>query len=193
MTCTLETAHLRLTPRHAEVVLAAGTAGERMDGRFSGPEPRVRGDGAEIAVAYPRFRVAQPLTERIAELRLDPSVAWAIDIEGGAARLVADLSGLTLRELTIAGGVRDVALVLPVPEGHVPVRIEGGASKLSITRPAGTAASLRIGGGATRLAFDGQHYGAIGGEVRLATPACEDAADRFVLHVRGGASELTVA
>src|SRR5688572_12919616 len=82
VTCTLETAHLRLTPRHAEVVLSAGSAGERLDGRFSGPEPRVRGDGAEIAVSYPRFRVAQPLTERVAELRLDPSVAWTIDIEG---------------------------------------------------------------------------------------------------------------
>jgi hypothetical protein len=193
MTSTLETAHLRLTPRHAEVVLAAGSPGERLDPRFSGPEPRVRGDGAEIDVAYPRFRVAQPLTERVAELRLDPTVAWTIDIEGGVARLAADLSGLTLRGLTIAGGVRDVALLLPVPEGHVPVRIEGGASKLSITRPAGTAASLRIGGGATRLAFDGQRYGAIGGEVQLSSQGFEDAADRFAVDVRGGASGLTVA
>ncbi len=193
MNRTLETAHLRLTPRHAEVVLSAGTAGERIGSRFSGPEPRVQGDGDEIAVAYPRFRVAQPLTERVAELRLDPSVAWTIDIEGGAARLVADLSGLTLRELTIAGGVRDVALLLPVPEGHVPVRIAGGASKLQITRPAGVAASLRIAGGATRLAFDDERFGAVGGEVRLATPGFEDAGDRFTVEVRGGAAGLTIA
>ena len=151
MTCTLEDRPPAPDPAPRRGGGTAGSAGELLDGRFSGPEPRVPGDEEpRDRGRWRRLRVqaaAQPLTERVAELLLNfISSPWAIDIEGGVSGLAADLSGLTLRELTIAGGVRDVALLLPVPEGHVPVRIEGGASKLSITRPAGAVASLRIGG-----------------------------------------------
>jgi hypothetical protein len=189
----LETARLQLTPRHAEVVIRAGRPGDRIETRFSGPEPRLHQDDGDVAVAFPRFRGAHPLSSRVAELRLDPSVAWIIEIEGGAARLVADLSGLALRELAIGGGVSDVAVLLPAPEGHVPIRVDGGASKLSISRPPATALALRIRGGASRLAFDDQRHGAIGGEVRLVTPGFEDAADRYAVEIQGGASRLTVS
>jgi hypothetical protein len=46
--------------------------------------------------------------------------------------------------------------------------------------------------GATKLAFDDQHFGAIGGETHLHTPDYGSAADRYDIEVSGGASQLTV-
>jgi len=73
----------------------------------------------------------------------------------------------------------------------VHVRFEGGASKVTLLHPQ-VAAVLRVAGGASRLAFDGQRYGAVGGETRLESPGAGDAADRYEIEVGGGASELTV-
>jgi hypothetical protein len=51
---------------------------------------------------------------------------------------------------------------------------------------------LQVHGGANRLEFDAQRFGAVGGDVRLATPGWELATDRYVVEVGGGASRLTV-
>ncbi len=74
----------------------------------------------------------------------------------------------------------------------MPVRIGGGAHKLEIVRPGGAAARLRVGGGANRLAFDDQRYGAIGGVVALDTPGAAEASDRYEIEITGGVSHLTV-
>lgn len=52
---------------------------------------------------------------------------------------------------------------------------------------------LNIRGGATRLAFDGERYGAIGGETRLETPNHGSDDGQYELEILGGARELTVA
>jgi hypothetical protein len=83
-------------------------------------------------------------------------------------------------------------VTLPRPSGTVSVRVSGGASDVTIHRPAGVAARVRVGRGASKLAFDDQHFGAIGGETRLQTPDYGDAADRYDIEVSGGASKLTV-
>jgi hypothetical protein len=51
---------------------------------------------------------------------------------------------------------------------------------------------LRFGGGAHRLAFDDQRYGAIGGVVAVDTPGAADAGDRDEIEIAGGVSHLTV-
>jgi hypothetical protein len=63
---------------------------------------------------------------------------------------------------------------------------------LTLLRPAGVAATLGIAGGASRLTFDGERYGAIGGETRLET-ANAASADRYEIEITGGASKLVVA
>ena len=54
-----------------------------------------------------------------------------------------------------------------------------------------TTAGLRLGGGATRLAFDGDRYGAIGGTTRLRTPGYDHARDRYEIEVGCGAVSLS--
>ena len=68
----------------------------------------------------------------------------------------------------------------------------GGASRVRIQRPSGVAAQLRVHGGANRLEFDAQHFGAVGGDAVLAGPGWDLASDRYTIEIRGGASRLSV-
>ncbi len=71
---------------------------------------------------------------------------------------------------------------------------DGGASGVRLTRPDGV--PVRLAGPrrcSSKLAFDAQAFGAIGGGVRLQSPGFEDAAGRYDVIVGAGASRLTVA
>jgi hypothetical protein len=187
-------ARLRITPRSAAVTIHADpTLESRYQARFTGPAPAVHEEADIVTIEYPRFAARLPLRRRIAELRLDASVAWAIEILGGVSNLRIDLRGVDLRSLEIRGGATRVVADLPEPKGEMAVRVSGGVSNLTIRRPDGVPACLRITGGASRLALDGQRLGAVGGEVRLESPGAADAAGRPDVHVGGGASNLTVA
>ena len=83
-------------------------------------------------------------------------------------------------------------VTLPPPSGTVQVRILGGASNVTIHRPQGVAAHIRIAGGSTNLAFDEERFGAIGGEVSLQSPDYEGASDRYDITITGGASNVTI-
>ena len=63
---------------------------------------------------------------------------------------------------------------------------------MAIQRPMGVPIELQLRGGANRLEFDQQHFGAVGGDVRLASPEWELASNRYALEVRGGASRLSI-
>jgi len=73
-----------------------------------------------------------------------------------------DLRALILYALELGGGVSNVEVLLPTPAGTVPVRVAGGVHHLTVLRPAGVAARVRVGHGARRLTLDDQHFGAIG-------------------------------
>jgi len=189
----LETARLRLIPRSADLAIRADAQdGRRFSASFRGPAPTIRKDDDTVTVENPRFRAALPFRRSRGEVRLDPSLAWEIHIEGGVSKLAADLRGLPLQSLEIAGGASDVEVVLPETAGRVPARISGGASKVSLRRPAGVPARVRIAGGATKMPLDDERFGAVGGETRLASIGADDAAERYDIKVEGGASNLSV-
>jgi hypothetical protein len=161
--------------------------------RFGGARPSVHEEGGTVTIDYPRLVAPgwAGVGRRAAEVDLNPRAPWDLAL-GGIARMRADLRGLELRSLEVAGGASDVDLVLPAPRGAVPIRIRGGASAVSLHRPDGVAVHLRIGGGASRLTFDDEYFGAVGGGIRLQTHDADRAADRYEIDVDGGASRLTV-
>ncbi len=131
--------------------------------------------------------------ERPAEVALNAGIPWDVEVRGGASRLLADLSGLRLGTLKVAGGASRLEVVLPAPSGIVTVVIFGGASNVAIRRPEGVAARLRVDGGATNLTFDDRHIGAAGGELDLQSSGDYDgAADRYDIAVTGGANNLSI-
>lgn len=162
---------------------------------FKRPMPTVEVRGSTVTVLYPRFRPfdwPNHYRECPAEVALNASIAWRIGFRDGASRLTADLRGLQLGSLNLSDGVSRIVVALPRPLGTVPVRILGGASNVAIRRPKGVPAGVRVGGGATNLAFDEKHFGAVGGEVNLRNPNFDGASDRYDIAITGGANNLII-
>lgn len=167
-------------------------AGLLYQAEFQGRAPNLRLDGDTLSVEYPRFRGLDWRAHR-GELALAAGPSWEVQIRGGAARLRLDLESLSIASLELSGGVSEVSVSLPRPDGRRRVRISGGANKVSLVRPHGAAARLHLTGGAARLAFDDQRLGAVGGEVRLESSGFEAAAAAWEIEVSGGASALSVS
>jgi DNA-binding MarR family transcriptional regulator len=160
--------------------------------RFDGPTPEIRVQGGTIAIVQKRrFR---PFDWRGlgADVTLNATVPWAIDVRGGMWQLNADLRRLTITSVDIKGGASNMEVWLPEPHGTVPVRIAGGASQVSVHRPAGVAIRAVLTGGASELSFDGQRRGSLAGSNHLESAGFNDAADRYEVRFSGGASQVTV-
>jgi DNA-binding MarR family transcriptional regulator len=186
---------LRADPALADLCRAA----------FEGATPRVRVRDGVVTIHYGRFswldwraRIGDSRIEVSAHRRrdrgtidLNATIPWDLDVRGGASNVRGDLTGLDLASLVIAGGVSRVDLRLPAPRRVVPVRVGGGMSDLTLRRPAGTAARLRVRGGASQVTLDGQRVNGVG-SVELASPGAIPGAAAYEIDVEGGASRITV-
>jgi AcrR family transcriptional regulator len=125
-------------------------------------------------------------------LTLSSAAVWEIHIEGGAAQLDADLRGLPLGSLTIAGGVSRATLRLPPPSGNVPLRIEGGVSTLLVERPSSAAIHLHLARAGSQISLDGVRLGSAGGGTTWESPDYASVPDRYDLELGSGISGLTI-
>jgi hypothetical protein len=182
---------LRIAPRSADMTIVADAAlGDRpYDLTWTGPKPHVEEREGEISIRYSlRGRMAA-LGGRTLALRLNPSVAWELELEGGVSGLRADLRGLRVAAIAVGGGASDVLFDLPAPEGELPLRVQGGASELVVRHPPGTEVALTVDGGVSRLRLDDEEMGSIGGRFRREARGV----DRVAVTIGGGASRLTIA
>lgn len=163
---------------------------EIFEATFEGPQPAVRQSGNQVEIEQSWNLLST--RRQTGTIRLSPSVAWRIEIRGGVANLRADLLGLRLTALEIHGGASNVDVQVDWPTGRVPLLITGGASQVTVVRRAGSAASVKVGGGASQLTLDGQTFGAIGGPTRLETPNYQETEDRLDLTVETGASQVAL-
>lgn len=126
-----------------------------------------------------------------ATIALSPRLAWRIDLRGGIDGLELDLAGLRVAGLEVRGGVSRSDLRLPAPVGTARVAITGGVSELSIARPRGVPVAFELRGGASGLALDGLELGSVG-SLSWKSEGWDDANDRWVIAIHGGASRATV-
>jgi DNA-binding MarR family transcriptional regulator len=159
--------------------------------KFDGQVPQVRLRDGVVSVQY-KGRWGWDWRERRADISLNSTLPWDIEVVGGANKLQGKLSNVDLRSLEFNGGVHQMRLTLGPPTGAVPVRLNGGAQDLRIERPAGVAARLKINGGATGIEFDQQRLGASGGGTILESAGAGNVADRYELEINGGATKITV-
>ena len=187
--------YLELKRGGTYITIRAGGSHALCRARFWGATPRADARGGRVSIEYPRLSLAGLFRHPAhrAEIELSPTLPWSIAVQGGLGDSSLDLRGLELRTFQLAGGASVLRLMLPIARGTVRVRIEGGATKLTLLRPRGVAAVLRILGGGSRLAFDGERYGSIGGETRLETANADSIQDRYDIEIAGGASELTIS
>jgi DNA-binding MarR family transcriptional regulator len=175
-----------------ELTLGAGDDDSMLyRAHFAGPPPQVRARDGVVTVHYRRGLF--DWRSRRADVRLNRTIPWRVDLQGGVHSLTADFRGVTLRGLDVLGGAGRSEIRLDRPSGLVPVRIIGGASDVAVRRPRGVPVTVRVAGGLSRLDLDGSRHGPMGGSVRLASPNADAAADRFAIEIVGGASRVSVS
>ncbi|MGW1296987.1 hypothetical protein [Streptomyces sp. NPDC002533] len=178
----------------SELTLVAGPkdSDHLYQGRFSGLVPEIDTTGGVVTVRYPRRLHPFSARRHSGSLTIHPTVAWAIEVDGGTGRLTADLSGIVLSRLDLGTGASHVSISLPRPRGTVRIQVAGGVSNVSLRRPQDVAARIAVSGGASQLTFDTQHLGAAGGGTTFASPTYDTTEDRYDIEVLGGASALTI-
>jgi hypothetical protein len=162
---------------------------------FGDQIPTVGVRGGEVSVRYAGRRAFDLLgcgTEHPAEVVLNPSLPWDVEIRGSASKLLADLRGVRLGSFHLTGGAGRVEVVLPVPSGTATVVVRGGASNVVVRCPAGVPTHLCVSGGATNLWFVNRHIRGAGGDLDFWSHNPAGARNRCGILVTGGANNLTV-
>lgn len=177
----------------SQLTLRAGTAASELyRASFEGTMPEVKAEGGTVTIRYPRRLRIFSRQLHAADVALSTTIPWQIVVKGGAAEILADLVGLDLAALEVEGGASHVRLKLPEPSGTVRVKITAGASDVTIRRPQGVAARVRIKGWASALTFDEQTIGDMVNDMRLQSPGYEDAPRRYDIVVSGSGSQFTL-
>jgi len=162
--------------------------------RFEGPLPHVRTKDGVVSISYPRrLRDWAPgAAKRKAEVILNKAIPWTIAIQGGASEVTAELGGLDLAGLEVKGGMSVINLNLPSPSARVPITISGGASVITIRRPAGVAARVHLKGWASTFAFDDQSFNNMGNDVRMQSPGYHASEPGYDIEILSSVSTATV-
>ena len=155
------------------------------EARFEGPMPELKVDAGNVAIRYPRRMLPLPGRKRAVDLLLGGAVPWRIVTQGKASEITADLTQLNLVALEVEGGSSEIRLALPTPSRAVPIKISGAASAVTITRPEGVAARVRLRGRASVLDFDGQRYVNHGDDQWLQSPGYDSGAPSYQFDLRG--------
>ena len=165
---------------------------ELYQARFKGQPPDVKARDGVVTIRYPRRLWALTGEQRAAEISLSTAVPWQIVIQGGAAEIVARLGNLDLAGLEIKGGLSMIRLELPAPSRVVPIRISGGASTITVRRPAGAAARAHLKGWVSTFVFDDQTFSDVGNDARLQSRGYTASAPYFDIEVASSASTVTI-
>jgi DNA-binding MarR family transcriptional regulator len=160
--------------------------------RFEGATPEVKVEDGVVTIRYPRRLWFLGGSQRAAEVSLNAAIPWRILIQGGAYDLTAELRGLNLAGLEMKGGQSMIRLNLPVPSAVVPIRISGGASEISIRRPAGIDARVHLKGWASEFVFDEQRFSNLGNDVHLQTPGYKGMTPGYDIEVASSVSMVTI-
>jgi len=159
---------------------------------YEGAPPKVRDRAGVVTIEYgPRLRPTD-WSHQAADIRLNPSVGWRIEVARGISGLRADLSGARLLGVDVEHAAADSELTLAWPAGPVQLRFRGGAREVTIHRPAGTAARVQVTGGSSGLTFDDQSYKAVAGEAVWKTSGYDEAADRYDIAFSRGVRNVVV-
>jgi len=123
---------------------------------------------------------------------LTDAIPWDVSCSTGAIRGEFDFSSAKLAGFACRTGASSIDLSLGTPAGTVPIRVEGGALKVSITRPAGVALQVQASGGAVQLRADGARQDGLGPR-SWKSEGYDAAAARYDVTVSGGSINVDVS
>jgi DNA-binding MarR family transcriptional regulator len=173
-------------------VRADDVMAELYQAHFEGPVPDVKAKDGVVTIRYPRRLLVLGGGKGRAVVALSVAIPWWIVIQGGASEIEASLGRLNLAGLEVKGGVSMIRLDLPAPTGRVPIRISGGASEITVARPADVAARAHLKGWVSTFVFDDQTFSDVGNNVRLQSSSFDPTASYYDIEVASSASTVTI-
>jgi len=127
------------------------------------------------------------------DVTLTDAIPWDVSCSTGAIRGDLDFSSAKLAGFTCRTGASTIDLSLGTPAANVPIRIEGGALRVSITRPAGVAVQVQASGAAVQLRADGNPRQDGLGMRTWKSDGYDAAAARYDVTVSGGSLNVEVS
>ena len=173
-------------------IRGAGDLDDLYRAHFQGPVPQVRLRDGTVTIQYKGFGKPWDWRKRNADISLNRTLPWRVDVVGGANKLLGELGSVDLRSFDLMGGADALRLSLGTPTGDVPIRVVGGVNKLRIDRPAGVPVRLKIAGGAGGIELDRQRLGSTAGGTVLESTGVAGASDLFEIEITGGAAKVQV-
>ena len=181
-----------------------GGATELVEGHSADPNLRLRNTtrGGTANVRLDQVApggVFRPTNAGEIQVRVASDVPTALMLDAGAGDFDIDLTDVKLSSARVNVGASSMRFVLPKPSGDVTIRIDGGASNLTITLPDGVEAMVSTGGGLLSLKNDNSRLGD-GADMSgcfachnsLSTSGYSTAHDRLTINITAGASSITV-
>jgi DNA-binding MarR family transcriptional regulator len=186
----LTNAHLVFRSGANELSIGGATGmTELYRARFEGAVPHVSVRDGTVSIQYRGLPF--DWRKRSADVTLNASVPWSVEIKGGASKLDGRLDRVDLRAFDLVGGASNVNLALGRPTGEVPIRIVGGMDRTRISRPAGVGVRLEVRGGIARAELDGSRIAAAAGLEQSIGDT--KSADRYLVQIIGGASRFELS
>jgi hypothetical protein len=126
-------------------------------------------------------------------LTLSTTVTWRLDFGGGTTQTIVNMAGGHVAGLAFGMGSATVRIALPRLDGTVALRLEGGASQLAVSVPAGVPARVTAAAGAARVSLGNAAWNGIAAGTVLTQPGWAAAAGRLDIDATSGVSQVTVA
>jgi len=114
----------------------------------------------------------------------------SLQLNAGAGEFVIDLHDVKVTDTRFSVGASTTTIVLPHPTGDVPIRLDGGASDITVEIPADVEARVVVTGGLISTSSTNPRATKSGGIIE--TPGYATAKDRVTVNITGGASSITV-
>jgi DNA-binding MarR family transcriptional regulator len=165
---------------------------ELYQAHFEGVAPTVSSKDGVVTIRYPRRLWILGGMPGTAQVTLNAALPWWIAIQGGASDITADLTGLDLSGLEVKGGMSMISVQLPIPTGLVPIHLSGGASTVTVKRPADVPARVHLKGWASQLEFDQQSFSNLGSDVRLQSPDYEGTTPGYDIEIASSVSMIII-
>lgn len=145
----------------------------------------VRVDPGEVTDLFHAVGPPQGVTVRVAS-----DVPTSVRMQGGAGYFTLDMRDILVTDARIETGAANVHVILPVPRGDVPVRIQAGAANIDIEVPSGVEARVATRGGALSINSSNPRIAVAAGARE--TSGYGAAKDRVTVTFEGGATSITI-
>jgi len=157
-------------------------------------QPGASGGQATVGVSLdPAATAPGPAGQPSLALTVSDALTWQLDFGGGTTQTTVNMTGGHVAGLAFGLGAASVQVALPRLDGTVALRLEGGASRLAVSVPAGVPARVTAAAGASQVVLGASTWTGVGAGTVLAQPGWVGAAGRLDIDATSGVSQVTVA